>query len=279
MELINGRKIAQEILTQVQKEVETLPFRPLFCDVLVGDDAVSEQYVRMKEKRAERVGIGVHKARFPENITTESLIQEIKKLNQVQDMCGLIVQLPLPKHIDTQAVLDVIDPQLDVDVLGQETSDLFYNNQPTCSFPTARAVMHILETMHINLLDKKIVMVGQGQLVGRPVTHLLEQKGCDVSTIVRETESPEVIMQSADVIISAVGVDGLITAEKIKEGVVLIDAGTSESDGGIVGDVNLDSVAEKASLVSGVPGGVGPVTVAMLLDNVVKVAKNKQNKD
>ena len=275
MRLIDGKKLSKEILKKVKSEVEKLSFQPVFCDVLVGDDSVSEQYVRMKERRAKRVGIAVHEARFPADITTEELIQNIEMLNNQEHMCGLIVQLPLPQHINTQKVLDAIDPLIDVDVLGKVTSEQFYTGKESLIFPTARAVLHVLDSLNINLSDKHVLMVGEGRLVGKPVAYLLRQEGLAVSTITRDTQHPEIIMQKADVIISATGNDGLITGDKVKEGVVLIDAGTSESHGGIVGDVNLNSVADKAAIVSPTPGGVGPITVAMLLDNVVQVAKQR----
>lgn len=275
MQRIDGKQLSKKILEQVKAEVELLPFQPVFCDVLVGDDPVSEQYVRMKERRARNVGIAVEEARFPENITTEELVQNIKILNAREHICGLIVQLPLPNHIDTQSVLDAIDPAIDVDILGKVSSEQFYLGEKTLIFPTARAVLHILNIINIDLSNKHILIMGEGKLVGKPVAYLLRQRGFAVSTITRDTQHPEIIMQQADVIISATGHDGLVTGEKVKQGVMIIDAGTSESHGGIVGDVDLNSVSEKATMVSPTPGGVGPVTVAMLLDNVVQVAKKK----
>lgn len=274
--LIDGKKIRDNILEEVTQGVKNLPFQPVFCDVLVGSDPVSEQYVRMKAKKAESVGIHFHNAQFPDTITTDELIQEIHKLKDIPDMCGLIVQLPLPKHLDKDQILNAIDPSIDVDCLGEEASNIFYNQSIKLAYPTALSCMTLLDSLNIDLKDKKIAVIGQGQLVGKPVVHLLRIRGLEPSIIVRNTLDQENIMKDSDIIISATGSGRIITGDKIKQGAILIDAGTSESNGSIVGDVDLESVDGIASFVSPVPGGVGPVTVAMLLLNVLKVAQTRQ---
>jgi methylenetetrahydrofolate dehydrogenase (NADP+) / methenyltetrahydrofolate cyclohydrolase len=279
--IIDGRKLSREILEQVKKEIALLNFEPVFCDVLVGDDPSSAQYVRMKAKRAEAVGIKFHNANFPATITPEQLIQEIKKINEIKNMCGIIVQLPLPSHIDRRAILDAINPALDVDCLGTKASEEFYAGKGGLGFPTALACMALLDSLPIVINPaggKKVVVLGYGELVGRPVAALLEFRGIKPEIIRSKTEHKDEIIKNADVIISGIGKGKYITGAMIKEGAVLIDAGTSESDGGIVGDVDSDSVMGIASYLSPVPGGVGPVTVAMLLQNVLKVAKGKGDK-
>lgn len=273
--IIDGKKIRDEILKEVKSEVSRLSFQPVFCDVLVGSDPVSFQYVKMKGRTAESVGIHFHNAHFPVDITTDQLIEEVHKLKDIPNMCGLIVQLPLPAHIDKQKILDSIDQSIDVDCLGQDASMVFYNSSIDIGYPTALSCMKILDSLNINLEDKKIVVVGQGQLVGRPVAHLLKIRNLEVSIVTRETDNKDEIIKNADVIISGTGAGKLLTGEKIKDGAILIDAGTSESNGSIVGDVDLESVQGIASFVSPVPGGVGPVTVGILLQNVLKVAQKK----
>lgn len=277
MKLIDGKKIRDKILEKIKTEVAALSFKPVFCDVLVGNDPASAQYVEMKAQNAESVGIAFHKANFPVSITTEGLIKEIKILNKMPNMCGIIVQLPLPLSLDRQAILNSIDPELDVDCLGSIASNKFYKGEMGLGFPTAFACMVILDSIELDLSDKKIVVLGQGDLVGKPVTHLLRSRGLFVDIITRSTENKEEIIKQADVIISGMGNGRYITGNMIKKGAVLIDAGTSESNGGIIGDVDLESVKGVAGFVSPVPGGVGPVTVAMLLKNVLKVAKDKNN--
>ena len=274
--IIDGRKIRDEILEQIKKEVFSLPFSPVFCDILVGDNLVSASYVKIKSKTAEQVGIKFRTVEFKNEVTTEEIIEEIENLNKVPFMCGIIVQLPLPEYIDKQRVLDAIKPSLDVDCLGIINSENFYNNNEGIGFPTALACVKILESLNIDLENMKILILGQGSLVGLPVTHLLKNKGLDVTTADIRTENKEELIKNADIIISAIGKAGYVKGNMIKEGVIIIDAGTSEDNGSIVGDVELDSVMGIASFVSPTPGGVGPVTVAMLLSNVLKVAKEKK---
>jgi methylenetetrahydrofolate dehydrogenase (NADP+)/methenyltetrahydrofolate cyclohydrolase len=260
MQIIDGKKIRDEILAKVKEEVATLSFSPVFCDVLIGEDPVSAQYVRMKARM-------------------EDLIKEIKILNKMENMCGIIIQLPLPASLDQRKVLNAIDSRLDVDCLGSVASLKFYNGDFTITFPTALACMHLLDSLNLDLKDKKIIIIGKGELVGRPVKKLLNARNLETFVIDRKTEEAEKIkkLKEADVIISATGKGKLINGKMIKEGVVLIDAGTSELGAGIVGDIDLDSVSEMAGYVSPVPGGVGPVTVAMLLNNVLIVAKEKNS--
>ena len=272
MQIIDGRKLRESILEKVKQGVAALPFVPVFTDILVGDDPSSAQYVRMKAKTAESVGIKFHNANFPATITTEELLKEIEKLNALPNMCGIIIQLPLPNHINKRAALDAINPALDVDCLGSARGEKFYKNDSDIGFPTALACMAVLDSLNLDLQNKKIVCLGQGDLVGKPVMALLQFRGLNPIAVRSKTENKEQILKEADIIISGIGHGKHITADMVKSGVVLIDAGTSEVSNSIVGDVDLDSVKNVASFVSPVPGGVGPVTVAMLLQNVLKVA-------
>ncbi len=275
MQIIDGRKIARRILNEVKTEVAKLPFQPVFCDVLVGEDSASRQYVGMKAKAAEKLGFKFRRANFSGSISTGALIAEIKKISREPDMCGMIVQLPLPEGFNKQAILDSIDPKIDVDCTGKTNTDSFYQGKAFLEFPTAKAVMAILDSLEISLREKKFLVVGRGELVGRPVAFLLQQRGLAVTTADKYSENTSELMAAADVIVSAAGKAKLITGQKIKPDSIIIDAGTSESQGGIVGDVDPESVKDVAGFISPVPGGVGPVTVAELLVNVLKVAKQK----
>ncbi len=277
MQIIDGKKIRDKILAEVKKEVVVLPFQPIFCDVLVGEDPSSVQYIKMKAKTAESVGIKFHNASFPRDISTEDLIKEIKILNKIPNMCGIIVQLPLPETLNSRKILDAIDPSLDVDCLGTIASEEFYSGKTTTgSSPTALACLKLLDLTGISLENKKIAVLGQGDLVGKPTVALLQFRGFQPDIIISTSENKERIIKEADIIISGMGKSKYIKGDMIKKGAVLIDAGTSESEGGIVGDIDFESVKNVASFISPVPGGVGPVTVAMLLNNVLNVAKNKQ---
>jgi len=277
MQIIDGRKIRDEILEELKKEVELLSFDPMFCDILVGDDPVSSSYVRIKEKMAESIGVKFRTANFPVDITNEAFIEEIENLNRVPYMCGIIVQLPLPNNLDKDKILDAIDPKLDVDCLNRLNSEKFYNDEKSIIYPTALACIKILESIPIDLDNKKILVLGRGSLVGKPIAHILSSRGFSVDTIDSKTENKDLLIKEADIIISAIGKGKFITSDLVKKDVVIIDAGTSEEDGGIVGDVDLKSVEGVASYVTPCPGGVGPVTVAMLLGNVLEVAKTKNS--
>lgn len=281
MIILDGKKIKEEILENIKKEIDSLSFKPVFCDVLVGDDKASIQYVQIKKQNAELIGINFHNANFSASIKTEDLIKEIKNLNKIPNMCGIIIQLPLPDTLDRRAVLDAIDSNLDVDCLGTIASEKFYKGLTSVCSPAALACLKLLDSLNLDdnpsmLRTKKIVVLGQGDLVGKPVSALLKFRGLTPIILTSESQNKEEVIKQADIIILGIGKNKFITGDMIKEGVILIDAGTSESNGSIVGDVDFESVKEKASFISPVPGGVGPVTVAMLFNNVLKVAKKKE---
>lgn len=275
--IIDGRKISAQIKDKVRDKVSRLPFVPVFCDVLVGNDPVSLSYVNMKAKAAESLGMRFLRANFPADISKESLIAEIKKINLEPNLCGLIVQLPLPEHLQRDEVVDAIDVSVDVDCLNEKTLQSFYKGEKTLIPPTPGAVMAVLDSVLESGEGKKFVVVGQGELVGKPVVFLLKQRGFKVEIIDKATKDPAAVAFGADVLISATGVAGLVKKEWVKSGAIVIDAGTAESGGSIVGDVDFESVSKIASYISPVPGGVGPVTVAKLMQNVVEVAKRNKS--
>lgn len=273
--LIDGRKISNALIQKLAAEVKNLPFQPLFCDVLVGDNPVSASYVRIKGRTAEKIGIKFKRAQIKKGIATEELAAEIKKLNQIPYIAGLIVQLPLPESLGKSAVLNAIDPAIDVDCLGKHNLEAFYAGRPAFVPPTAAAIIHILETLNLNLAQRKFLVIGQGELVGRPVTQLLRQAGYRMKTADKYTLNLAQLAAWADVIISAAGKAKLLTADLVNPSCVVIDAGTSDTNLGIAGDVDFVAVSQKAAFVTPVPGGVGPVTVAKLLENVVTSATRR----
>jgi len=266
MQIINGNDLAQNILSKLRSEVKRLAFTPLFCDILVGDDAVGASYVKIKAKRAEEIGLNFQLIQLPGSATTDDVVAQIKKIQLEPFLAGLIIQLPLPAAIDKTIVLNAIDPRVDVDGLGELSKKM-----PP---PTAGAVEAILDSLKLDLKPMQILVIGQGELVGKPVTNLLKNRGLNVTTADAATENLKELSLAADIIISGVGQPKLINDGLIKPGVILIDCGTSESAGSIVGDVDSESVAAKAKFLAPVPGGVGPVTVAKLLQNVVRVAQD-----
>jgi methylenetetrahydrofolate dehydrogenase (NADP+)/methenyltetrahydrofolate cyclohydrolase len=274
MEIIKGSEISHHILSGLETQVSKLLFTPLFCDVLVGDDPVAASYVKIKARRAEEIGLKFELVTLPADTTTEGVIAKLKTIQQDPFLSGLIVQLPLPAHLDKSVILNSIDPRVDVDCLGEENTKAFYEGKAKIVPPTAAAVMAVLESLRIDLKPFKFLVIGQGELVGRPVTALLRARGLDIKTADASTANLSELTMEAEVIVSGVGQSKLIHGDMIKSGTILIDCGTSESSGSIVGDIDAESVASKAKFLAPVPGGVGPVTVAKLLENVVKVAQD-----
>lgn len=275
MALIDGKKIAQEILETVQQRVKALSFVPIFCDVVVGNDPVVLSYVKAKGKAAERVGIEFMEVQLQDTVSEEVLLLKIQEIQKTERLCGVIVQLPLPSHISRKNVLDSIDPLLDVDCLGSKNMEKFYGSQSVHIPPTAAAIMEVLNSTNVSLGNSHVVIVGKGELVGKPVAYMLSSVSPFVVSVDQSTEHKEHIIKDSNVVISAAGSPGIIRGEHIQEGAVVVDAGTSEDMGGIVGDVDTESVLEQSSYLAAVPGGVGPVTIAKLLVNVVSVAEQK----
>lgn len=276
----NGNIFCKEFLAQLKQRVAALPFVPEFCDILIGEDIVSAKYVRMKQRVAEQIGISFVETLIPSSSTTEEILERITLLRSRPNMCGIIVQLPLPGFLDTQRIVDALPLSLDVDGLSTAYDDVFYNTSvfdDMVVMPTASAVMKILESCVPGFSQQKIVVIGKGKLVGKPVTHLLESLGSDVSVITLETDVHDraQLLRNADVVISAVGQPGVLAGRDIRSGIAVIDAGTLEVDGEIRGDIDYESVSKKSTFITPTPNGVGPVTVACLMENVVKVAEKK----
>lgn len=273
--IIDGKKIASEIMEDVRRRVADLPYTPILCDVVVGNDPVSLSYVRIKQKKAEAVGMEFLLEQLPDNATVELVKSKIAGVQKHKRMRGLIVQLPLPARLDSSAVLDAINLVNDVDVISPDGSDLFYDNNLSYIPPTAGAILHIIDSLSISPGQARIAVIGQGELVGRPTTHLLRGRGFQVVVADKQTKDLSKVLVDADIIITGVGKPNLITADMVGGNSIIIDAGTSESGGSITGDADFESLHAKVRAITPVPGGVGPVTVAKLLENVVISAESR----
>jgi methylenetetrahydrofolate dehydrogenase (NADP+) / methenyltetrahydrofolate cyclohydrolase len=271
--IIDGKDVSKGILAGLKQRVAQLKFIPKMVDVVVGDDPVTESYVNIKSKRAREVGIDFEVLKFPADITQEQLQKEVRDINQTQDLCGILVQLPLPEHINRQLILDTIDSLLDVDVITTENLGRLFAGVSKQFPPTASAILHILKTSGVDLVGSNILVIGSGDLVGKPTAFMLMAEQATVTIANASTKNLKTLCASADVIISGTGVPGLVKAGMVKPDHMIIDAGTAESGSGIAGDVDFETVSQIARLVTPVPGGVGPVTVAMLLKNVVENAE------
>lgn len=265
--LIDGRAIASSIFQDIKNRVLSLPFKPLLCDVVVGADPVSMSYVKIKQKRANECGIDFSLIEIPETATTSDVISAIQTEQSKPNLRGLIVQLPLPPQFDSLEILNAINPKVDVDGINPNAN---HELVP----PTAGAIMHILDSLELThgiiLREQQFVVLGNGHLVGRPVAEQLQKRGYTFQIVLADTENRAEILKHATVIISGVGKAGILTGDEVSEGVVVIDAGTSEQGGSISGDVDFETVAPKAKFITPSPGGVGPVTVAKLLENVLQ---------
>lgn len=254
-------------MDRVREKTSHIRQKPVLAVILVGNDPVSAKYVSRKAQAAEYVGIDCFVHRYPEHITTKQLIEEVKRLQLSCD--GLIVQLPLPHHVYAQEVLDAIQVNKDVDCLSSEAIGKVSKGISKINPPTAAAIMEILAQKKIQLKGKRVVVVGQGQLVGKPVALMMMNQPVTLIVCGEATKKLADETKTADILITGVGKAKLITAAMIKKGAVVIDVGTTMVKGKIVGDVDYDGVVKKAKYITPAIGGVGPVTVAKLFENVV----------
>ncbi|MEJ0053583.1 MAG: bifunctional 5,10-methylenetetrahydrofolate dehydrogenase/5,10-methenyltetrahydrofolate cyclohydrolase [bacterium] len=267
--ILDGKRLAADILSRARARSEQLGRMPTLRVVACGGNAATASYLKIKEKRAAEAGIGMIVQTLPETATTTELIAAVTAATED----ALIVQLPLPATVDTQAVLDAIPVEKDADVLSSAARARFERGEDGALLPpVVGAVAEIVRG--VSIAGKKAVVIGNGWLVGAPVATWLNRQGADVSIATIETAPEELarMLSGADIIVAGAGSAGLVKPEIIKEGVILIDAGTSESGGVIRGDAD-PAGAEKCSLFTPVPGGVGPVAVAKLFENVIELAE------
>lgn len=266
--IFNGKQFAALRAATLKAEVAALPHPPTLGVCIVGEDSVSTRYVGLKKQVAQDVGVNLHIDQFSSSITTEELVSALAETVQNHD--GYIVQLPLPPHIDRTAVLDAIPLEYDVDMLSRAATTAFYTNASPLLPPVVAVCAEILTHHNIALASKKVVVVGNGQLVGKPMTHWLRAHGAEVVVVERDDALAAKTID-ADIVVLGAGAPGILTPDMISEGVVILDAGTSEAGGTLKGDAD-PHCADKASLFTPVPGGIGPVTVVMLLKNLVTLA-------
>ena len=274
--LVDGKLIAKKIRNELALYTESVKNPISFHIVYVGSDPVIDNFIKYKKNFGNVLGIHVVVHRFDEDISEKKLVTEITSLTQDAD--GVIVQLPLPEHLDVDTVLNTVPADQDVDVLGKEALSLFKDAVSNYFPPVTGSIAEIIDYHSIDLTDKKIALVGNGALVGYPTSLWLESSGYHYDLITKETEQEysQKILGNADVVITGAGVPGLIQPEMVKEGVVLIDAGTSESGKAVVGDIHPDCI-DKAELMTPVPGGIGPVTIAVLYQNIIRAHRKKHD--
>lgn len=286
MKILDGRKVADQIIDQAAARVQQFQengIRPKLVVVLVGDDAGSEVYVRNKQRACERAGIISEKLTYaPDEVTTESLIEKIHELNEDKSVNGILVQLPLPDHIEVPKIIKAINPKKDVDGfnaynLGKMFLSTEYEHLAPC---TPKGIIKLLEYYNIDLIGKEAVVVGASNIVGKPMSIMLLNREATVTTCHIKTKDLPFHTKRADILVVAVGKANLIAADMVKEGAVVVDVGINRlEDGKLTGDTDFDALKEKVSYISPVPGGIGPMTVACLIDNVLVATERQKNSE
>ena len=280
--IIDGKKTAAELREELKKKITELKSTynavPGLTVILVGEDPPSKIYVKNKEKFAKEVGINSEVIRYPEKVEEKVLLNKIKELNNDKKVSGILVQLPLPKHIDKRKVIETILPSKDVDGfhpmnVGNLSSG--YNSSIPC---TPLGCYLLLKKVEKNLSGKHAVMIGRSNLNGKPMTQLLLKENCTVTIAHSKTKDLKAECNRADIIIAAVGKPKLVKGDRVKKGTIVIDVGINKTDSGLVGDVDFDPVSKVAKAITPVPGGVGPMTIACLLSNTVECFKKSNSK-
>ncbi|NGX50230.1 MAG: Bifunctional protein FolD protein [Chlamydiae bacterium] len=273
MKVIDGRKIAKEIREELKRRIAKISGRrPGLAFILLGENPASQAYVRMKRKGCHEIGIHSEILNLPLEVTEEALKREIERLNQEQTIDGILVQQPFPKQISTSQIVEAIDPAKDVDGFHpMNIGKLLLGEEGGFAACTPLAIVKLLEKSGAVVEGKHVVILGRSNIVGKPLAALLMQKQrhCNATVTIAHsgTENLNEICQSGDILVAAIGSPLFIKAEMVKKGAVVIDVGINHTDQGLVGDVDFESVKEVASMITPVPGGVGPMTIAMLLSN------------
>ncbi|MGC3073343.1 bifunctional methylenetetrahydrofolate dehydrogenase/methenyltetrahydrofolate cyclohydrolase [Enterococcus faecalis] len=278
--VINGRELADQMQAEIQKGVEKMTqqgIQPGLVVLLVGENPASQTYVRNKERAAAKIGILSKVEKLPETISEEELLAEIDKYNQDSRFHGILVQLPLPKHIDEEKILLAIDPKKDVDGFHPMNLGRLFVGKPEMIPCTPYGIMKMFEAYDIDLTGKRAVVIGRSNIVGKPMAQLLLMKNATVTIAHSKTEHLAEVAKEADILVVAIGRGHFVTKEFVKPGAVVIDVGMNRNqEGKLIGDVAFDEVSEIASYITPVPKGVGPMTITMLMYQTVEAAKKQK---
>jgi methylenetetrahydrofolate dehydrogenase (NADP+)/methenyltetrahydrofolate cyclohydrolase len=277
MVLIDGKKISGEIRNRLAEEIQKLKKKtgktPGLATVLVGDDPASAVYVRNKNKICGELGFQSFEQKLSADTSEEKLLQLVEELNSNKDVHGILVQLPLPDQIDSEKILQAIDPQKDVDGFHPINVGKLVVGNALLTPCTPTGIIALLDRYDIEISGKHAVIIGRSNIVGKPVSMLLLQRNATITICHSRTQNLEEITRSADILVAAVGRANFVTEEMVSEGTVVIDVGINRVDGKLTGDVDFEPVSKKASHITPVPGGVGPMTIALLMENTLKAFK------
>lgn len=281
-QILDGKQVSQQLVTSLAEELKSIaasqPVLPKLVVVLVGDDPASQVYVGKKAKMAQKIGMLSEVLTYPASTSQVELVSVIQKLNADDTVHGILVQLPLPKHINTLDIITTVDPRKDVDGLHPLNLGLLMTGDPSACKPcTPAGVITLLKAYSVPMAGQHAVVLGRSNIVGKPMGMLLLQENATVSYCHSKTADLAAITRQADILVAAVGVPNMVTAEFIKPGAVVVDVGINRLGGKLVGDVDFASAAEKASFITPVPGGVGPMTIATLMANTLALYKRGLN--
>ena len=276
--LIDGKALAQQVRERLAKESADLLARtgvkPGLATILVGDDPASHLYVRNKQKACDAAGIYIDDHKLPAGTSQADLLALIEKVNGDSKIHGILVQLPLPKHIDSKIVLDAVSPRKDADGFHPYNFGRLVEGHPVFEACTPKGVIKMIESTGVAIEGKRAVVVGRSNIVGKPLALMLLHRNATVTICHSKTKDLPAVCREADLLLVAIGKPKFVTADMVRDGAVVIDVGTNRlPDGKLAGDVDFEAVSRKAGWISPVPGGVGPMTIAMLLDNTVESAK------
>lgn len=274
-QIIDGKLVSKKILENLSDEILFLEKKPSLTVIIVGEDPASKIYVNLKKKKAQELGINSNVIEMPESVSQKELLDKIEELNNDDSVNAVLVQLPLPKHIDTKAVIEKINPIKDVDCFHPYNMGQIATNGNPYVYPcTPKGIIRLLEYYDIPIEGKNAVVVGRSNIVGRPVAQMLLNQNATVTICHSKTKNLDEIVKNADIVISAVGQKNLIKADMVKDGAVVIDVGMNRADDGkLCGDVDFYNVEKKAAFITPVPGGVGPMTICSLMQNTFDLYK------
>ena len=277
--IIDGKELAKKIRTKLKiecKELKEKNINSKLAVIMVGEDPASKVYVRNKSRACEEVGIEYEEYLLDANITQKELIELIKKLNNDKTVNGILLQSPIPSKLDINEAFRTIAPEKDVDGFNPVNVGKLVLGQDTFVSCTPYGIIKMFEEYNIDLTGKNVVILGRSNIVGKPLIHCCLNKNATVTTCHSKTQNIKEIASKADILISAIGKANFVTADMVKENAVVIDVGINRlDDGKITGDIDFENVKEKASYITPVPGGVGPMTIAMLMNNVIKATKRQ----
>jgi len=271
--LIDGKEIAKKIREEIKNEVAALKKKPGLAAIIVGDNPASEVYVGIKRKTCEEVGIYSEEFKLPEETKEKELLELIRKLNNDNNIHAILVQLPIPKHINVERVFSEVALKKDVDGFSAVNVGILVSGDEAAVPCTPKGIVRLLEAIGVEIEGKNAVVVGRSEIVGKPTALMLLNRNATVTICHSKTKNLGEITSKADILVAAVGKPKMITADMVKEGAVVIDVGINKVDGKLIGDVDFENVKEKAGWITPVPGGVGPMTVAMLLENTLQQYK------